>query len=416
MKTIRIISIRNILSLSFFAVMISCQKDDDIGVSPSSIKIISTASEPKQVELVSSVSGTILAYTSSGKLVVPVVKQEMFLLTNSGEVKIKFALSDTLFQHVDAVPGLNGGFFLTATSNGFGYIMLYQIDDDGQILWTGSVSRTPIPVSAVNTSEPEIVISRDDNYMILYQSGSNIYRVWKGDAFGNMIYDKKFQSPSAVHDPSGLNYGQKYVNLLDANDSIVVAQGVLDTEYNGVRIENCFVRTTDQNLLKKDYSSHYDPDQMEQGVRLLYNNDKIVLFGSRADNRELQYYGDVFARVYSTTCDLDNEILYPRAGGTPTTVSQVIDAPDGGWLLVGSNGQFPSGDLVSQNNPVLIKVRPDLTLDWQKVIPTGFPARGFDAEYLSDGTIGLVGLLKDRFKENKLMYIHLTSFGDIINN
>jgi hypothetical protein len=405
-----------IFPLVALVLLASCQKDDDAGVSPSSIKVVSTVNEPKQVEMVTSSTGKVLVFTSSGKLVVPAVQQELMILAENGDVDVRFSLSDTVFQHIDAVPGLNGGYFLTATSNGSSYIGLYQLNDEGQVQWSGSIQRNPLPVTLVNTSEPEIVISRDGNYLILYQSGSNIYRVWKGDAFGNTIHDKKFQSPNAVHDPNGLNYGQKYVNLLDANDSILVAQGILDTEYSGLRIENCFIRTTDHNLLKKDYSSNYSPDKMEIGNRLVYNGNKIVLFGSRADNREMQFHGDIFAREYSLTCDLDNEIIYPRVGGTPTAIHEVIDSPDGGWLLIGSNGQFPSSDLVSPNNPVLMKIRPDLSLDWAKSVSTGFPARGFDAEYLSDGTIGLVGLLKDRYKVNKLMYVRLTSFGDIINN
>ena len=208
---------------------VACDKDDDASVSPSSIKVISTETEPKQVEMVSSPSGSTLVIISSGTVVVPVVQQELLIIDSEGEVLSRPLLSDTIFQHIDAVAGLNGGFFLSATSNGFDYIMLYQLDDDGDLQWSTSVSRNPIPVTTVNTSEPEIVISRDDNYLMLYQSGSNTYRVWKGDAFGNTVSDKKFQSPNAIHDPNGLNYGQKYVNLLDANDSIVVAQGVMDT-------------------------------------------------------------------------------------------------------------------------------------------------------------------------------------------
>lgn len=393
-----------------------CSKDDDANVSPSSIKVISTETEPKQVEMVSSSSGSTLVIVTSGTVVVPVVQQELLIIDSEGRVLSRPILSDTIFQHIDAVAGLNGGYFLSATSNGFGYIMLYQLSDDGDLQWSTSITRNPIPVTTVNTSEPEIVFSRNDHYLMLYQSGSNTYRVWEGDAFGNTISDKKFQSPNAVHDPNGLNYGQKYVNLLDANDSIVVAQGVMDTEYSGVRVKNSFIRTTDHNLLKKDYSSHYDPDSFEKGVRLVYSNDKIVLFGSKAGNAELQAHGDVFARTYSLTCDLENELLYPRAGGTPTTIYEVLDSPDGGWLMVGTNGQFNSNDLVSPNKPVLMKIRSDLTLDWSRVIQTGYPARGFDVVYHQDGTLGLIALLKDRFKENKLMYVHLTSFGDIINN
>ena len=366
--------------------------------------------------MVSSASGSTLVITSSGTVVVPVAEQELLILDRSGEVISRPSFSDTIFQHIDAVAGLNGGFFLSATSNGFGYIMLYQLNDEGEVQWSTSITRNPIAVTVVNTSEPEIIISRDGNYLMLYQSGSNTYRVWEGDAFGNTISDKKFQSPNAVHDPTGLNYGQKYVNLLDANDSIIVAQGVMDTEYSGLRVKNSFIRTTDHNLLKKDYSSHYDPDRFEKGVRLVYRNNKIILFGSKAENVELQSHGDIFARIYSLTCDLENELLYPRVGGTPTTIYEVLDSPDGGWLMVGSNGQYNSNDLVSPNKPVLMKIRSDLTLDWSRVIQTGYPARGFDAVYHQDGTIGLVALLKDRYKVNKLMYVHLTSFGDIINN
>ena len=409
-----------ILKTFSFAVLlllhVGCDKDDDAGVSPSSIKVINTESEPKQVEMVSSASGSTLVITSSGTVVVPVAEQELLILDRSGEVISRPSFSDTIFQHIDAVAGLNGGFFLSATSNGFGYIMLYQLNDEGEVQWSTSITRNPIAVTVVNTSEPEIIISRDGNYLMLYQSGSNTYRVWEGDAFGNTISDKKFQSPNAVHDPTGLNYGQKYVNLLDANDSIIVAQGVMDTEYSGLRVKNSFIRTTDHNLLKKDYSSHYDPDRFEKGVRLVYRNNKIILFGSKAENVELQSHGDIFARIYSLTCDLENELLYPRVGGTPTTIYEVLDSPDGGWLMVGSNGQYNSNDLVSPNKPVLMKIRSDLTLDWSRVIQTGYPARGFDAVYHQDGTIGLVALLKDRYKVNKLMYVHLTSFGDIINN
>ena len=233
---------------------------------------------------------------------------------------------------------------------------------------------------------------------------------------GNEIGNKKFPTPNAPHPGIGLNFGEWYSNVLDANDSLIVAQGIMDDEYNGVRVENAFIRSVDQNMLKKDYSSDFDSTQMEYGARLVYNNDRIVLFGSRSDDRASQYFGDIFAREYSTSCDLVEETIYPRVSGTLTLIRQVVDAPGGGWLLVGSNDQYPISDLVSENNPVLMMINPDLTMAWSREVSTGFPAKGYDAVFHPDGTIGLIVILKDKFRLNKLLYAHLNGNGDIINN
>jgi len=408
-KTIRSVCLAACLLLLLPAV--SCKKEIPATVIPSSIRIISTANEPKRVNMVSSAGGMQLVYITSGDLIEPPVRQELFLLRPTGESAGQVHLSDTLFEYIRAVPGIDGGFFICATSDLFSQMAIFHVNDQGAVLWSKSI----VVKSGTSLREPDIRISRDQHYLVMYQSYGSGYYLWKGDAGGTEVFNKKFPTPNAIHYGSGLNYGEKYVNLFQPNDTLFIVQGITYDQYEE-RVENCFVRAVSENLAKLWYSDNYDSSRIESGAGLAYEADRIVLFGASADNLAYEHFGDVFARRYTTSGIFEGDLAYPRAGGTPTTVNRVVTAPGGGYLLAGSNGQLPQHDLVSPNQPVLMKLNPDLSTAWTRVVQTGFPARGHDVVYHSDGTIGLIGLMKDNYATNKVLYIHLTALGEVINN
>lgn len=403
--------VRVLFFLCLTAIVVSCSKDELNGVNNSSIKVISTDTEPKQVKLVSSHAGTLLALSTSGDLIIPATRQELILFNALGVVKRRISLSDTLFQHMSAVSGIDGGFFICGTSNTFPYIAIYHLDDSGEIKW----SKT-FPVKfGTNLNEPVAKISLDNHYQVMYQSYGSGYYIWKGDVDGNDISNIKFPTPNAVHYGSGLNFGERYSDFFQANDSLIIVQGITIDRYEN-DIENCFLRAVKENMVKKWYSNNYDSTHMEAGAGLAYINDKIVLFGSKADNQYYEYFGDAFARTYSTSGDFEGEVIYPRVGGSATRINRSIPSPDGGFLLVGSNNQYSQGELVSPNNIILMKLDHNAVFDWSRAIKTDYPSRGFDAVYLADGTIGLIGMLKEKDKTNKILYIHLDASGMIVNN
>ncbi|HNS12871.1 MAG TPA: hypothetical protein PKM97_09690 [Bacteroidia bacterium] len=393
------------------SIVFSCKKDDLTGGSNSSIKVISTVTEPKQVKLVSSNDGTLLALSTSGDLIVPASHQELILINAGGVVQRRISLSDTLFQHMSAVRGINGGFFVCGTSNTFSYIAIYYLDDSGEKLWSKSFTVK----FGTSLNEPVAKISPDNYYQVMYQSYGSGYYIWKGDADGNEVSNIKFPTPNAVHYGSGLNYGERYSDFFQVNDTLIIAQGITIDRYES-DIENCFLRAVNENMVKKWYSDNYDSTHMESGAGLAYINDKIILFGSKADNQYYEYYGDVFARTYSTSGDFEGEIVYPKVGGSDTRIRQSTPSPDGGFLLVGSNNQYSQGELVSPNNIVLIKLDHNAVFNWARSIETDSPSKGFDAVYLADGTIGLIGLLKEKENANKIVYMHLDASGVIVNN
>lgn len=401
------------LLLLFISVFLlnSCKKDSGGTALLSSIKVIESQSEPKQVKMASSLNGTLLAYTNSGTLVIPAARQEFFILNPSGEVIKTFSLSDTVYQFVEAVPALNGGFFICASSTGFSYISLYHINDNADVVWTKSINVT----FGTLLNSPSIAISYDNNYMVMFQSYGSGYYINKTDPSGNEIFNKKIPPPGYIHQGPGLNYGERYVRFYQPNDSMIVIQGVSVDGYDQL-VENCFIRALRDNVTQKWFSTNYDSTKFENGAGLIYNNNKIVLAGIKSDNSVLEGYGDFFLRTYALDKTLIGDVILPKVGGTPNTFKQVIDSPDGGYILVGSNNQLPSNDIISPNKIILLKLRPDLSLDWSKSIDTYDPAKGFDLVYLKDGTIGLIGLLKSNLSVNKIIYIHLDSFGNLINN
>ena len=409
LMNIRFNSICFLLMLALFVG--SCKKDEINNGSASSIKIISTDNEPKQVILLSSKGGVMLAILTSGDVIFPPNDQELLLLNSDGDVLRRLTLSDSLFQHVSAVPAMDGGFFICASTNTLPYIAIYHLSDAGDILWSKSFDVK----LGTNLNQPVACISRDNHYLVMYQSYGSGYYLWKGDVAGNEVFNAKFPIPNAIHYGTGLNYGERYSNIYQPNDTQIVVQGITIDRYES-DVENCFLRVVNENMAKKWYSSNFDSTRIELGAGFAYIDGKIILFGTKSDNAFLEYFGDPFIRVYSTAGNFEGETLIPRVEGTPTIIKRVVPSPDGGYLLIGSNNQYSQGELVSPNKIAIIKLNFDASVSWTRAISTGYPSRGFDAVYHSDGSIGVAGLLKERDNENKLMYLHLDATGNIINN
>ena len=198
--------------------------------------------------------------------------------------------------------------------------------------------------------------------------------------------------------------------------SLIIIQGITYDEYDKM-IENCFLRTVDQDVNKKWYSGNYDSTHIESSSGLFYSADnKILLFGSRSADHILDGFGEAFGRIYSTSGELEEEKVYPHVGGSLNVFKRTIQSPDGGYLMIGSNNQLPSDIIVSPNQLVLMKLNADLSVSRTNIINTGLPCRGFEAAYLSDGSIGVVGLMKDINSTNKLIYFHLDSNYNLVNN
>jgi hypothetical protein len=182
-------------------------------------------------------------------------------------------------------------------------------------------------------------------------------------------------------------------------------------------IENCFLRTVDQNIVKKFYSTNYDSTHIEKGAALFStSNQQILFFGTKSGKTVEEGFGDYFVRKYSLSMQYLGETNFARINGTPTLIRQAIEVPGGGYMLAGSNNQLPSNDVVSNNHIVLARVNSDLTLAWTREIKTEFPAKGYDLAWLPDGTLALIGLLKQDYATNVILYLHMNSNGDIINN
>jgi len=391
--------------------LFSCNKEPINPESTSSIKLIPTVNAPKKVKMVSSANGNLLAFFTSEVQGDAAFQQELYLLNQSGEVLRNVIISDTVYQYMNAIPSVNGGFMVIASDNGSSQLSLFHVGDNGTVIWSKNV---PLYVGTI-INEP-MITSHNNSYMVIYQSYSWGYYLWKADAYGSEILHKKIPIPNAQHYGSGLNYGEKYSRFIQGNDNLIIIQGITYDEYDHM-IENCFLRTIDENVNKKWYSTNYDSTHIESSSGLFFSTDnKIILFGTKSTEAILEGYGDGFARVYSVAGILENEIAYPRVGETYNTFKQTIKSPDGGYLMVGSNNQLPSNLVVSPTQLVIVKLNPDLTVSWSKTVSSGAPAKGFDVAYLADGSIGLIELLKDNNTTNKLIYLHLDSNGNLINN
>ncbi|MBK7762120.1 MAG: hypothetical protein IPI46_01955 [Bacteroidetes bacterium] len=375
--------------------------------------MIQTINEPKQVKMVSSINGNILAYVTSGTNFPLPLKQELFLLKPNGEVIKTIQLSDTIFQHIHAMKGVDGGFFVSASSNNLPFIANYKINDNGQIAWS---QINLLSSSNYNINAPAVCLSFDQQYMVMYQQYGSGYYIQKISTSGSEITKTKLPSPAANHYGTGLNYGEKYSQFFQANDSLIIIQGITYDLYDQL-IDNCFIRALDNNLSKKWYSTNFDSTHIENssGLYSSYQN-KILLFGCKTSNSIFEGFGDVFIRTYSLSGILENEKILPRIDGTPTLIKNILKTPDGGFILVGSNNQLSANDVVSPNKIALIKLNEDLQLSWSKTLETSDPAKGFDLTYLPDGSMALIGLLKDKLTTNKLLYLHLDPNGNIINN
>lgn len=406
-----IFKMRILTYVACMLIILSCNKETVDPSSTTSIKLIPTANAPKKVKMASSTNGNLLAFYTSEAQGDAAYMQELFLLNQAGEVLKKVVVSDTIYQYMNAVPALNGGFMVIASDNKSSHFSLFYIGDNGELIWAKDI---PLYVGTI-LNEP-MISTYNNNYLVTYQSFSWGHYMWKGDANGGTVLHKKIPIPNAQHYGSGLNYGEKYSRFIQGNDSLIIIQGITYDEYD-VMIENCFIRTLDENVNKKWYSTNYDSTHIESSSGLFYSMDnKIILFGTKSTAPVLEGYGEAFSRTYSLDGVLENEIVYPSVGGTINTFKSTIKSPDGGYLMVGSNNQLPSNIVVSPTQLTIVKLNSDLTLSWSNIINSSLPSKGFDVTYLSDGSIGLIELLKENNTTNKLIYLHLDSNGNLINN
>lgn len=400
-----------IVSLIFFT---SCKKETFDSGSNSSIKILTSTTGLADLKMAKSLNGNVLIANSYGiGDANTALLQQFKLVKPSGEIIKSFALVDTVYQFIDVMPGIDNGFFITVANSDRHFISWYKLDDNGNTVWSGTKAMV---ANGYAMNPPAVTKSYDNNYMILYQNTNSGYYVHKLDLSGNLVLNKKLPPPTSQHQGSGLNYGEAVLDIFQPNDSMIVVKGENYDEYTGIRITNCFLRALTSNITQKWFSTNFDTTKLETGVGMFNSNtNKIHFFGCKSDNSIFEKYGTVFVRSYSLTGVFENEVVLPQIEGSPTIIRKTISTPDGGYLLVGSNGQLPSNDLVSPNKIILIKLNSDLTVSWTQALNTFFPGRGFDVAYLNDGTLGVVGFLKENYSVSKVIYLHLDAGGNIIN-
>jgi hypothetical protein len=388
----------------------SCQKpEDNLG---SSVRIVDFENALPDLKMAKSNAGNLLIANSAGAGDPLIARQQFSLLKPNGDVIKKFTLTDTSFQFLDIMAGLDGGFFVAAAGSNKNYVAWYKLNDNGAIQWFGS---QPMIAGGAALCAPSVTQSFDGKYLLLYQNSGAGYFILKIDASGALNLASKVPPPAAQHPNIGLNFGEAVLEITQPNNSTILLQGEMYDQYSGVDITNCFIRKLTANVEQQWFSTNYDTANLEVGAGMFVaENDRILFFGTTSESAALEGYGDIFIRSYSQQGTLENEKLLPRVGGTPTIAKKVIPAPGGGYLMVGSNNQFPASDLVSPNKVILLKLKADLTQLWSTEIPTVFPGRGFDLAYLNDGTIGVVALHKEDYSKNRIMYFHLDANGNII--
>jgi hypothetical protein len=393
------------LTLIYF----SCKKDDGAGESVSSLKIIPTKHEPKLVRIVSSDNGVNMVYTYSGNVINPAVGQEFYILDDKGNVIKSVTLTDSIYQYIDVVPAYNGGFFICAATDLLPGFVLYLVDDAGTVVW-----RKPVPVlNGTLINKPALTRSIDNNYWITYQSQGYGFYLFKCDQQGNPLLHKKIQTPNSKHSNFGLNWGETFDRIVQVNDTLLAIQGINIDQYSDT-IDNCFVRGINENADKTWYSTNFDSTQQENSAAIFARGNSILLFGTRSQNRLNEGFGDPFVRTYTLNGVLQSQLDFTRINHTPVIVKNVIPAADNGYLLIGSDNQLPSNDVVSNNRIVLYRLNQDLSVRWTKEIQTHNPSKGFDAAFMSDGTIAVTGLIKQDYSVNSIIYFHLTAGGEIV--
>ena len=396
-----------VLLISFFG----CKKETINFAEYSSLKIFENNHEPKQVQLTKSLNGNLLVTVCSADNFAGVVfSAELILLNNKGELIKNITFSDTAYQYVNAVPASDGGFFLVASTAHENYFSVKKINEVGNVIYTRNI----VLSSGENKNSIGLCNCPDGNYLIIYQAVGNGYYVSKFDRGGFVIFNIKLPNPVSIHQGTGLNYGEKYVNIYQPADSLIVLQGVTYDQYNET-IENCFIRELHGSMTNKWFSSNYDPTHFEIGSGFgLSTNQQLIFFGTISDHAINEYYGNPIARIYNSSGNLNQQIIFPQVDGTNTLILKTISTPDGGFLMVGSNNQSFTNDVVSNNHLILTKLNNDLSIAWNKTLSTYYPSKGFDAVYLNDGTIGIAGLIKDNLSTNRILYLHMDSNGKLI--
>lgn len=411
-KMKNIIVLISVFSLSF---IFSCKKNENAPYIDSSVRLLSSNDGLSDLKMAKGIDGNILIVNSYGKTDVNnVVKQQFKLLSPKGETIRSFSLNDTLFQYIDIMPGIDNGYFVVASISNKKQINWFKLNNDGDIVWSGvkNLIANGFPLFA-----PAVNKSYDNNYFILYHNSGAGYFIHKLDMLGDFIFNKKIPEPNAIHQGTGLNFGETVNKIFQPNDSMIIVQGTTIDKYNGISRINCFVRALSSDVTQKWFSTNFDSTRTETAASMQYiNSGKILLFATKTQSNAAESYGDPLIREYTLAGSLSNQIVYSRVDGTPTIIKKAIVAQDGSFLLIGSNNQFDFTDLVSPNKMILMKINQDLSFSWSKTIHTIYPSRAFDATYFDDGTIGLVGFIKENLTINKVIYLHLDAKGVVIPN
>lgn len=389
----------------------SCKKTDAVSSTHSSVKIIETATEPKQVNSIQLTNGNIVLWVCSGdELNGLAFPQEFFLITPNGELINTFTNSDTAFQYVHCLPCIDGGFICVSSTSHGNYILIQKMNDNGV-----QELKNIIPFTTnFLLNSPNICTDPIGNFVLEYQVYGDGYYISRVNRGAGVMVTTKIPSPAAIHHGTGLVVGEKVVDVFQPNDSVIFLQGVTYDQYNET-VENCFVRELRNNVTQRWFSSNYDSTHFEHGNGFgITNNNQLVFFGTKSLHSVNEYYGFPFARIYNSSGALVNELQLSPTYNSLTLLKKTIATPDGGFLLIGSDNQYPVNDLVSDNHIALMKLNNSLQMEWSKEITNYYPSKAFDATYLNDGSMLVFGLIKDNLAINRIMILHLNSNGELI--
>jgi len=233
----------------------------------------------------------------------------------------------------------------------------------------------------------------------------------------NLLYSKSFFAPDSF-------YNASFHGICEQPDGNIALMARTTSINHYLQKNLLLIRTTPEG---KQLSASFLPDSnYYETTNALesYNNGLVAVTSGitrgKDDGAYVNYTNNTYAQLISGRINL---VCFDNVGNFSSKkaitgykgdgmISSMRKTDDGGFILCGTVDQASSAVIVSYTKIFLVKLNPDLSVEWSRAIDTTNPSYGIDAFQTPDGGFLVTGNLKSLDKQYEVVVIKMDAHGN----
>jgi hypothetical protein len=293
----------------------------------------------------------------------------------------------------------DGGFLSCCQSNSFTSnfkTWLVRMDAKGDTIWTKILGDTALPEQVISMEE-----TKDGGFIVC---GSR------------MLPDYKMHPYIFKLDSNG---SFQWGKIISKSKNVTSGQSALQTPDNGY-IVAVWLSGMGMGLYKTDEfgnvtdSAHYDWEYYDKAESIALTDDGgYVIAGSTNSFSITTEFDHIFLLKLNANLDSLWMNVYNDKDSLDERLGHVIQASDGGFLLIGAKAQKP--EVQNQHDVLIIKTDKEGKQDWQKLYGSPQHEVGLHCEELSGGDFIVCGTGSSKYSMGFDAYVlRINSIGDTL--